>query len=495
LGWQCAEVNAPGGDLVFACVPKFKQLCDPCATHDDCVEFSTQAGNRCIDYGPKGKYCAAQCEVSTDCPPGYDCLDTPVDGAITKQCIPVQGDGSPRDCSCSPLAMDLGKQTSCYNTSDYGTCYGYRACQANGLTECTADFPGVEICNGLDDNCDGQFDNITTPESCEVKNEFGSCVGVLNCDSALGTGTCDAPTPEKEVCDGKDNNCDSIPDNGFENTDGDEWADCVDEDDDNDTFLDDEDNCPLIPNPDQANNDGDHNGGDACDPDDDNDDTPDVNDCAPFDKNINVNAAEICDGKDNDCDGVIDENLCDDGNLCTIDKCQSDGSCVHQPIPLECDDGNPCTNNACNPATGQCKTTNNTAPCDDGNLCTNGDQCLNGSCKAGAPLPCDDGNPCTSNLGCSPLTGCQYQNLQGAFCNTNNGTCPQGTCSGGQCFIQAGQTCTTKVGVDLCQKVTVAGQCTTAGKCVASSAPAGYTCPGCAGICIKCFGINVCIPF
>ena len=41
---------------------------------------------------------------------------------------------------------------------------------------------------------------------------------------------------------------------------------------------------------------------------------------APLDVQ-NTNGAELCDGKDNNCNGQVDEGagLCDDGNACTVD--------------------------------------------------------------------------------------------------------------------------------------------------------------------------------
>lgn len=75
-------------------------------------------------------------------------------------------------------------------------------------------------------------------------------------------------TPD-EICDGVDNDYDSLVDEDFENTDSDALADCVDPDDDNDGINDDVDNCPLVANPNQIDPDMDGYG-EACDPDGEN---------------------------------------------------------------------------------------------------------------------------------------------------------------------------------------------------------------------------------
>src|SRR5678810_571206 len=76
----------------------------------------------------------------------------------------------------------------------------------------------TEICDGLDNNCDGDIDegfNVGAP--C-TNNAVGACRrgGFLACKPD-GSGTfCDAPTvtPQPEVCNGIDDNCDGVIDNG-----------------------------------------------------------------------------------------------------------------------------------------------------------------------------------------------------------------------------------------------------------------------------------------
>lgn len=101
------------------------------------------------------------------------------------------------------------------------------------------------------------------------------------------------------------------------------------------------------------------------------DSTPDTSDTSPLDSRSDDSADA---GPDPEVDaGCIDHEACDDGEVCTSDRCESDGRCSHTPA-----DGLSCVV--------------------DENACTTGDLCRDGRCEQGGPATLDDGNPCTADL-------------------------------------------------------------------------------------------------
>jgi predicted extracellular nuclease len=118
-----------------------------------------------------------------------------------------------------------------------------------------------------------------------------------------------------EVCDSIDNNCDGQVDEGvatswYADVDGDGFGDSTNSinacTQPKGYVANGTDNCPAMSNPEQTDTDKDRQG-DACDPDDDEDGVPDGQDCKPLDANAYPGASEQCNGRDDNCDGQVDE--------------------------------------------------------------------------------------------------------------------------------------------------------------------------------------------
>ena len=188
------------------------------------------------------------------------------------------------------------------------------------------------------------------------------------------------------------------------------------------------------------------------------------------------------------CFHLNTQDLCDDGDPCTLGDACSDGACLPGPGKCECvfdadcvakDDGNlcngtftcqagqceidpktfvqcdasnntSCTVNVCEPKTGKCGMTplDDGTQCSDDNVCTGADQCVAGQCK-GTVATCDDGNPCSDDA-CDSAKGCQHQ-ANTAPCDDGN-PCTEGdVCGAGSC----------KAGADIC------GECNSDADCAA----------------------------
>jgi hypothetical protein len=281
LNYDCRAVGTERDGIINVCIGPFLPHCRPCHDSTDCARFPGDDATFCHDDGGKlDSYCTSSCDDLKSCPDGFHCKED--------VCVAVK-----EACYCADDATNLGHSTAC-SLPGASACIGERVCTAEGLSECDAPLPKNEICNGIDDNCNGQVDEEIEPPACKSTNDNGSCSGFEQC--IQGEPVCDAPTAQVEMCDGIDNDCDG-------EIDEDGAADCIAYfvDDDGDGYGSQTVKCACQPGANGADN---------------------SLDCDDSDPNISLEAVEECDNIDNNCNGEVDE-------LCDFD---GDGYCAKVPL-------------------------------------------------------------------------------------------------------------------------------------------------------------------
>lgn len=403
------------------------------------------------------------CAVET-----LNCLDDNCNGLVDEG-FPPNACGQGGGCPVPPEVCD-GLDNNCNGDIDEGFNVGAACnngltgtCRRVGITECAPDKMGVtcnlggapttpEVCNGIDDDCNGLIDDGLGAAQgvgvdCGIQGQ-GCSKGVTQCVG--GKIVCSSTSnPQPEVCNGKDDDCNGLIDEGV--------------------FPEVGKTC-LCPGLDQS-----QVGVGSC--------KAGRIACKGVDgfqcEGCTLPQPEICNGKDDDCDGLADHlATCPSGFGCRDGACAILCRADEFPCPAgyDCIDSycvpNRCKNVQClDPAKPRCDL--DTGSCVDlcyKVTCLTGQSCIGGKC-----LDCDTSDllKCDAKAGLICVNRqCVPDKCAGVTCSGDEycagGTCVSASCGGSGC--PAGQKC-------------VAGQCRAFGCDTVACASSSQYCDWATGTC------------
>ncbi|MEE2786733.1 MAG: putative metal-binding motif-containing protein [Myxococcota bacterium] len=188
--WICSAIANTRPDTVFICVAPRQVQCLACERDTDCGAQT----DRCIQIG-RGLRCAQDCST-IECPDGTVCEDISIDDGMYRLCRPENG-------QCAPCIDEDGD-----GYGNEGDCLGLD-CNDQDIN---VNPEAAERCDMVDNNCNGQVDEIAECAPCVDEDgdgfgNTGNCRGLDCDDESMVT----FPGAD-ELCDGIDNDCDTRAD-------------------------------------------------------------------------------------------------------------------------------------------------------------------------------------------------------------------------------------------------------------------------------------------
>jgi len=154
-------------------------------------------------------------------PAATDCNDA--DPTVNRFATEVCGNNRDDNCNgmidegCPVSVCTEGETRACYegaaNTANVGACRGgVQTCRGGQWSACVGQvLPSAELCNGVDDDCDGMADDSLPMVSCGV----GACARTMPACTSGQLATCTPAVPtvaNDSLCNGIDDDCDGAID-------------------------------------------------------------------------------------------------------------------------------------------------------------------------------------------------------------------------------------------------------------------------------------------
>jgi hypothetical protein len=203
-----------------ACPTGYSCVADPQATHAGsycqpttgsctCTAGMDGANRACTSVNSIGT-----CFGTQTCNPAVGWSACNAATAVVEAC-----DGDDNDCDFL-IDEDTGGGQACSNTvAGIGTCPGTRQCGGAVGYVCEGQIPTTEICNYADENCNGQVDETFSGLGTICSPGVGGCqrVGSVRCKADGSATECSvtAGTPTAELCNKVDDNCNGSTDETF----------------------------------------------------------------------------------------------------------------------------------------------------------------------------------------------------------------------------------------------------------------------------------------
>jgi hypothetical protein len=289
--------------------------------------------------------------------------------------------------SAQPTAETCnGVDDDCNGQIDEGNPGGGAACSTGlpgacgaGATVCTGGQlvcgqtaqPSAEVCDGIDNDCDGVVDNGNPGGGAACSTGLAGVCGAGTTTCAGGTIVCaQNAQPSAETCDGVDNNCDGVVDEG---------CNCVNGQ-----------TQPCYGGPAGTSGVGVCKGGtQTC-----------VNGNWAACAGAVLPSAETCDGLDNDCNGQVDEGL---GKItCGVGACSNAGPACVNGHPGTCTPGAPHPE-TCDGVDNDCDGVVDNGNPGGGQACSTGNA---GVCGAGTTVCLAGATACAQNVQAAPTEDC-----------------------------------------------------------------------------------------